>query len=623
MDTNQRNTAPQTDAWIFQGNPRRYDVIRAVTEQDQLVWSVKQCSRQIARGDRVYVWVSGPDGGLAARGVTIDAPSERMLFDDQYTLDPSESKSGMGVELRLTGRCVDRPFTRSMMLADSRLCTVSLLTFPNATNYKLTPEQADLLDRYFEGTYRNTAPVSEENLEEEPELRLPRLLRFWLYAPGDNACMWEEFYDQGIMGMGWGDIGDFRQYDSKNAMREAMRRAIDPSRSFRNDGHATWQFTHDIQPGDVVFAKQGLHKIIGRGVVESGYDYNESRGEYRSFRRVRWTHKGQWDYPQGSGPRKTLTEITPYTDLVRRLNDLLEERGDEEDGRALSAYPEYGRDDFLKDVFLDESQYDELADLIRLKKNVILQGPPGVGKTFAARRLAYSLMNEINPDRVMMVQFHQSYSYEDFMLGYRPDGSGFSLAQGPFYRFCKEAEEDSEDTPYFFIIDEINRGNLSKIFGELLMLIEKDKRGQSLRPLYSDELFSVPKNLYIIGTMNTADRSLAIMDYALRRRFAFYDMAPALDFPTFRGKLEAAGSQKLIRLVEAVKELNQDIYQDDSLGRGFCIGHSYFCPAGPVDDRWAESIVKYELLPLLEQYWFDAPDKALMWAGRLKEALHG
>ena len=621
MDKTQGNDPTATGAWIFQGNPAWYDISRAVTEQDLLVWGVKQCSRQIARGDRVYIWASGPEGGVIARGVTLDDPSPRLLFADQYTLDSSRSQTGVGVEIRITDRCADRPFSRSMMLADRRLSGNSILTFPNATNYKLTPEQAGLLDRYFEGTYRNTAPAEEDQKAEALEAALPQL-RCWLYAPGDNACMWDVFYTQGIMGMGWDAIGDFNRYGSKNAVREAMRRNIDPSKSYRNDGHAVWQFVRDMQPGDVVFVKKGLHRIIGRGVVESDYYWAGDRSEYRSCRKVRWTHRGEWDYPSGSGPRKTLTEITPYTELVRLLNGLFEENEDGGESRDIRTFPEYSREDFLKEVFLDENAYDELADLIRLKKNVILQGPPGVGKTFAARRLAYSLMNEINPDRVMVVQFHQSYSYEDFMLGYRPDGTGFSLSQGPFYRFCKDAEEDSDDTPYFFIIDEINRGNLSKIFGELLMLIEGDKRGQSLRPLYSDELFSVPKNVYIIGTMNTADRSLAIIDYALRRRFAFYEMTPALDCPGFLQKLEAAGNGKLKRLVETVKELNQDISGDDALGKGFCIGHSYFCPQGPADDHWVESVVKYELIPLLEEYWFDAPSKARQWSERLKGAVH-
>ena len=339
------------------------------------------------------------------------------------------------------------------------------------------PEQAGLLDRYFEGTYSNTAPAEEYQKAEALEAALPQL-RCWLYAPGDNACMWDEFYTQGIMGMGWGAIGDFNRYGSKNAVREAMRRNIDPSKSYRNDGHAVWQFVRDMQPGDVVFVKKGLHRIIGRGVVESDYYWAGDRSEYRSCRKVRWTHRGEWDYPSGSGPRKTLTEITPYAELVRLLNGLFEENEDGGESRDIRTFPEYSREDFLKEVFLDENAYDELADLIRLKKNVILQGPPGVGKTFAARRLAYSLMNEINPDRVMVVQFHQSYSYEDFMLGYRPDGTGFSLAQGPFYRFCKDAEEDSDDTLLFY-----HRRDQPRQFKQNIRRAADADRGRQARPI--------------------------------------------------------------------------------------------------------------------------------------------
>ena len=201
MDKTQGNDPTATSAWIFQGNPVWYDISRAVTEQDLLVWGVKQCSRQIARGDRVYIWASGPEGGVIARGVTLDDPSPRLLLADQYTLDSSRSQTGVGVEIRITDRCADRPFSRSMMLADRRLSGNSILTFPNATNYKLTPEQAGLLDRYFEGTYSNTAPAEEDQKAEALEAALPQL-RCWLYAPGDNACMWDEFYTQGIMGLG-------------------------------------------------------------------------------------------------------------------------------------------------------------------------------------------------------------------------------------------------------------------------------------------------------------------------------------------------------------------------------------------------------------------------------------
>mgnify|MGYP003290409451 CR=1 FL=1 len=247
---------------------------------------------------------------------------------------------------------------------------------------------------------------------------------------------------------------------------------------------------------------------------------------------------------------------------------------------------------------MDIADYNTLVGLIRTKKNVILQGAPGVGKTFAAKRLAYSMMGVKDQNRVMMIQFHQSYSYEDFIMGFRPSENGFELKKGAFYNFCKRAEIDS-DNEYFFIIDEINRGNLSKIFGELFMLIESDKRGIQLQLLYSGEKFAVPKNVYIIGMMNTADRSLAMIDYALRRRFSFVNMEPGFNTAGFKKYLEQ--NPKFRALTAKIVELNAKITADASLGKGFCIGHSYLCKP----DSDIKSIIKYDLIPLIEEYWFD------------------
>ena len=283
-------------------------------------------------------------------------------------------------------------------------------------------------------------------------------------------------------------------------------------------------------------------------------------------------------------------------------------------------YPAYDAEDFLEEVFMDEESYETLVGLIRNKKNVILQGAPGVGKTFAAKRLAYSMMGEKDPNRVMMVQFHQSYSYEDFIMGFRPSEKGFELKHGAFYNFCKQAEIDSENE-YFFIIDEINRGNLSKIFGELFMLIETDKRGFELRLLYSDEKFSVPGNVYIVGMMNTADRSLAMLDYALRRRFAFFEMKPGFDTDGFREYRMGLASEKFDRLINSIENLNSAIAADDSLGEGFCIGHSYFCNLKKITDQALSGIVEYELIPLLKEYWFDEPTKVKDWANILRSAI--
>lgn len=282
----------------------------------------------------------------------------------------------------------------------------------------------------------------------------------------------------------------------------------------------------------------------------------------------------------------------------------------------------YNKDDFLSEVYMKEEEYDKLVTLLKKKKNLILQGAPGVGKTFVAKRLAYSIMGVKDIDRVMMVQFHQSYSYEDFIMGYRPTKSGFELKKGAFYNFCKKAEIDKKND-YFFIIDEINRGNLTKIFGELFMLIENDKRGLSIQLLYSDETFSVPENIYIIGMMNTADRSLAMLDYALRRRFSFYDINPGFVTDGFIKYRNSLKNDKFNRLIECVKSLNDIISSDESLGDGFCIGHSYLCNLSKdkIDDKVLSGIVEYELIPLLKEYWFDEPSKVNNWIINLRSAI--
>ena len=229
-------------------------------------------------------------------------------------------------------------------------------------------------------------------------------------------------------------------------------------------------------------------------------------------------------------------------------------------------------------------------------------------------------MGEKNPERLMMVQFHQSYSYEDFIMGFRPSEKGFELKTGPFYNFCKKAEIES-DKPYFFIIDEINRGNLSKIFGELFVLIESDKRGSQIQLLYSDEKFSIPKNVYIIGMMNTADRSIAFLDFALRRRFAFYEMEPAFKTESFDAYREKKNNVKYDRLIRAVIELNEEIAEDEMLGKGFAIGHSYLCTEKEITDFWLDNLITYEIVPLLKEYWFDEPSKVETWETILREAI--
>lgn len=447
-------------------------------------------------------------------------------------------------------------------------------------------------------------------------------VHYWIYSPGDGASKWDEFYKRGIMGLGWREIGDFSQYSSKEEMKAAMKEKIDPTRPYKNAAHATWQFLQEMKPGDIVFAKKGMHSVIGRGVVTSEYIYDSEDPEYPNIRKVNWTNTGDWEHP-GQAVMKTLTDITSYTDYVAKLNALIDVNEDEDDVEPEeTAFPEYTPEKFLEEVYMDGDSYDTLVELIRMKRNVILQGAPGVGKTFAAKRLAYSMMGCKDQNRVMMVQFHQSYTYEDFIEGFRPSSTSnnFEIKKGAFANFCQKAAEEP-DNEYFFIIDEINRGNLSKIFGELFMLIENDKRGNALQLLYSGDKFSVPPNLYIIGMMNTADRSLAMLDYALRRRFAFFEMKPGFESEGFRDYKMAFANPKFDSLIDCVENLNTVIAADDSLGEGFCIGHSYFCNLSVITDKALSNIVEYEMVPLLKEYWYDEPIKVKDWTEKLRSSI--
>lgn len=223
---------------------------------------------------------------------------------------------------------------------------------------------------------KNIAALADEDVH---------TVRYWLYAPGEGSCMWDEFYTSGIMAIGWGEIGDLSTFDSKDAMKIKMREVIDESLSYKNAAHATWQFANEMKIGDIVFVKKGMHQIIGRGVVMSDYEYDDTRDdEYKNIRQVDWTHNGEWPHP-GQAVMKTLTDITSYTDYVEKLNSLFEDETEEDAEDVEKTYPPYTKEDFLSEVFMPEEEYEKLSGILRIKKNIILQGAPGVGKTFAAK----------------------------------------------------------------------------------------------------------------------------------------------------------------------------------------------------------------------------------------------
>ena len=286
--------------------------------------------------------------------------------------------------------------------------------------------------------------------------------------------------------------------------------------------------------------------------------------------------------------------------------------------------PGYGLKHVVEDgCFLDEERLRQILDSLSKKKNLILQGPPGTGKTWLARRLGYTLCNKNHTDRVESFQFHANVSYEDFVQGLRPNSEGqLSLEDGPFLRLARRAQQDASRS-YVLVIEEINRGQPAHIFGELLTLLETDKRNKesAIKLVYADESqepFYVPENLYIVGTMNTADRSLAVVDFALRRRFAFITLEPQLNeaWRTWCEEKFGASFRFWRRTGEKVSELNRSIASDSNLGQAYAIGHSYAVPTPgerfETDDSatsWFENVVANEIRPLLEEYWFDQSDR--------------
>mgnify|MGYP002908074891 FL=1 len=427
---------------------------------------------------------------------------------------------------------------------------------------------------------------------------------------------------------------------------DAAHEAADRSYWWLNADPKTWRFS-DIAIGEVqsytLYNETGNKRRIFQNFLDAksgdmliGYESTpvkqiaaigrisaEQDGEKLSFEKVEelavpidyaalkgYSELEHMEYlrnPRGSLFKLTKGEYEFLLNLIHRA----------EPAASKSSFEAYAKEDFLREVYMTGKRYESLAAALRNKKNIILQGAPGVGKTFAARRLAWSMMGEKDDGRIEFVQFHQNYSYEDFMMGYKPVKDGFELKYGIFYRFCQKAA-NQPDKEFFFLIDEINRGNMSKIFGELLMLIEKDYRGVEATLAYNGLAFSVPKNIYIIGMMNTADRSLAMIDYALRRRFSFFEMEPGFDAEGFLRYQNGLNSEPFNELISRVKDLNREISLDKSLGKGFCIGHSYFCGAAACTEQWLRSIVDYDILPMLREYWFDDEAKFRRWENILQ-----
>ena len=424
---------------------------------------------------------------------------------------------------------------------------------------------------------------------------------YWLYSAGRNAKDWKNQFDNSFMSIDYDAPDNLKEFTTRDELDKMVE---EYDLGSYNTSMALWQFANEINVGDIIISKQGRSKYLGYGIVSSEYIFDENKSEYRHTRKVNWKKSGEWK-PKDMLPMKTLTNITQYSDYVERLKDKIGIQSN----RTNEIEVEFSVDKVLESVFISKEDFQNIIDILSTKKNIILQGSAGVGKTFIAKKIAQGLQEDYSEDRIEMIQFHQSYSYEDFIQGYRPNKDSFELKNGIFYEICERAKKDTS-IPYFLIIDEINRGNLSKIFGELMMLIEADKRGEKnkIKLAYSSkDQFYIPDNLHIIGTMNTADRSLTIVDYALRRRFAFIKMRPKFN-EQFEAFLLKKGISKDIisSITDKMTTLNNFINADESLGDGFEIGHSYFCSYKSGEhNKWLSNVFKYEIIPLIEEYWFD------------------
>ena len=677
--------------WIFQGNPKYYDVIGALRDGALKTWRVNQHKKEIKAGERVIIWVTGENSGCYGLATVMSEvqPSEEDAKEASYRIKPTENGASEGVTIRIDKNLWNAPVLRAELDA-----LPGFSDFPagrQGTNLKIT-------EAHFKGIQ---------------DLVLGRTqMRYWVYAPGPNAKFWDECWQKGIMVYGADELVDLQTYESKDAMEKALKKALGLKSRPTNDALAAWEFSRVVKPGDVIIAKRGRHQYIGYGIVTGHYVYDTSRITYRNVRTVRWVKKGNWDEPKGPIVLKTLTDITKYPKYVEKLKKLIgiDDQvptgsrpmpalntilyGPPGTGKTYALRNEYmtrftesqmvTREQFAQEIAgeltwlqvitivlydLGPAKVSAIFDHPLLQAKIRLQANqtpkntiwswlqrhtkmdcPNVKHAHRDEPLIFSkdehavwtvdrdMVDEQLPElidklktfrefkpvdketrRYEYVTFHQSYCYEDFVEGIKPVMSEevdetltYEVKPGIFKNMVKRASDDPNHD-YALLIDEINRGNVASIFGELIALIEEDKRKGAPNELraqlpYSRQEFVVPGNLYIIGAMNTADRSVEALDTALRRRFTFVAISPQPELIQQPENLEVDLQRLLITINARIEKL---------LDKDHCIGHSYFMDIAQTNDPLGElrKIFATRILPLLEEYFYGDPAKIGMVLG--------